>query len=58
MSSITDVRLDGKGKATAEELEREYRDDPHAEFGGYEGRVAMEKKLLRKLDARSVVRSP
>lgn len=32
----------------------DYRDDPPAEFGGLEGRRLMEKRLLRKLDARYV----
>ena len=29
--------------------------DPDAEFGGHEARVKMEKKLVRKLDARMCI---
>ena len=49
----TDLK-DGVIKSDVDPTELEGVSDPDAEFGGHEARKQMEKRLLRKLDARYV----
>ena len=44
-----------KDDTLAAQLDPALQDDPDAEFGGHEARKELEKKLLRKLDARMCI---
>lgn len=57
MADSSELKRDSslsKGDADLDQTEVDVVADPDAEFGGHEARKVMEKKLLRKLDARYV----
>ena len=55
MSSPQDFTQKSSKEIEDRQVDHQSSTDPDAEFGGHEARVQLEKKLVRKLDARMCI---
>ena len=55
MSSPQDFTQKSSKEIEDHQVDHQLSTDPDAEFGGHEARVRLEKKLVRKLDARMCI---